>query len=151
MDMWGFCESQETEGVSPDMFAEFILPYQLPILERCGLNYYGCCEPIDPRWEHVRKIPRLRRVSSSPWADKRIMREQLGRDYIISVKPNPSFWAMPVIEEDNARAEIRETLEATKGGVLEIFMKDNHTLGKNPRNATRWVEIAREEINRIYG
>jgi len=25
-----------------------------------------------------------------------------------------------------------------------VIMKDNHTLGKNPRNLTRWVEIARE-------
>ncbi|GAH84964.1 unnamed protein product, partial [marine sediment metagenome] len=36
-DMWGFCESQETTTFSPDMFAEFIFPYQLPILERFGL------------------------------------------------------------------------------------------------------------------
>ena len=44
-DMWGLAESQETVGVSPDMFAEFILPYQLPIIERFGLSCYGCCEP----------------------------------------------------------------------------------------------------------
>ena len=30
-DMWGFSESQETVGVSPEMFEEFIFPYQLPI------------------------------------------------------------------------------------------------------------------------
>jgi hypothetical protein len=29
-------------------------------------------------------------------------------------------------------------------------MKDNHTLGKNPGNIDRWVEIAREEIDRAY-
>ncbi|MDW8321444.1 MAG: hypothetical protein RMM08_08775, partial [Armatimonadota bacterium] len=28
IDMWGFAESQETVGVSPDMFEEFIFPYQ---------------------------------------------------------------------------------------------------------------------------
>ena len=42
-DMWGFCESQETVGVDPELFAEFVLPYQMPILERFGLNCYGCC------------------------------------------------------------------------------------------------------------
>ena len=30
-------------------------------------------------------------------------------------------------------------------------MKDNHTLGGNPHNAVRWVEIAREEIERVAG
>jgi hypothetical protein len=29
-------------------------------------------------------------------------------------------------------------------------MKDNNTLGRNPRHATRWVEIMREEIDRAY-
>ena len=57
IDMWGFAESQETVGVSPRMFAEFIFPYQLPILERFGLNCYGCCEPLDSRWHVVRKNP----------------------------------------------------------------------------------------------
>jgi hypothetical protein len=33
-DMWGFCESQETVGVSPEMFGEFVMPYQLPVMER---------------------------------------------------------------------------------------------------------------------
>jgi hypothetical protein len=30
-------------------------------------------------------------------------------------------------------------------------MKDNHTLEHNPHNAGRWVEIAREEIERAAG
>ena len=38
-----------------------------------------------------------------------------------------------------------------KGCVVELLMKDNHTLGGNPCNITRWVEIAREEVVRIYG
>jgi len=28
-------------------------------------------------------------------------------------------------------------------------MKDNNTLGNNPRNAARWVEIVREEIEKL--
>ncbi len=148
-DMWGFCESQETVGVSPQMFAEFILPYQIPILERFGLNCYGCCEPIDVRWEYVSTIPRLRRVSSSPWANKRVMAEQLGKDYIMSVKPSPSPLATARMDEDVVRKELRETLAAAKGCVVELMMKDNHTLGNNPVNITRWVEIAREEIDNI--
>ena len=43
-DMWGFAESQETVGISPDMFSEYIFPYQLALLECFGINCYGCCE-----------------------------------------------------------------------------------------------------------
>lgn len=146
MDMWGFCESQETVGVSPEMFNEFILPYQLPILERFGLNCYGCCEPIDVRWDYIKKIPRLRRVSASPWADKKLVAEQLQDKYIMSVKPSPTPLASFNMDENVVRKEIREIKEASKGCVLELIMKDNHTLGKNPRNITRWVEIAKEVI-----
>ncbi len=100
MDMWGFGESQETVGVSPAMFAEFIFPYQLPILERFGLNCYGCCEPLDKRWHIVQRIPRLRRVSVSAWANLPRMAEMLGDRYIFSWKPAPADLAMDSFDED---------------------------------------------------
>ena len=31
------------------------------------------------------------------------------------------------------REELRRTLEDTRGNVVELIMKDNHTLGGNPR------------------
>ncbi len=52
------------------------------------------------------------------------------------------------MDEEAVRAPIRNVLEAARGCRLEIIMKDNHTLGRNPRNAVRWVEIARGEIER---
>jgi hypothetical protein len=151
-DMWGFCESQETVGVAPDMFAEFIYPYQVPILERFGLNCYGCCEPLDKRWPTVRAAPRLRRVSASTWVDPETMASQLGGKFIYSSKPNPAHLAEPVLRMDEARAEVRRVLEANRrhGGIVELIMKDNHTLGHNPDNAVQWCAMAREEIERTY-
>ncbi|MDC7235092.1 MAG: hypothetical protein PQJ58_17800 [Spirochaetales bacterium] len=149
-DMWGFAESQETVGIDPAMFNEFILPYQLPILDRFGLNCYGCCEPIDKRWDYVKTIPRLRRVSISPWADRDASRELLGGEYIISMKPNPADLAQPRMDVEGVRASIREELKAVKGGVVEVLMKDNHTLGHNPGNITAWCKIVREEIDRLW-
>ncbi|MEN6479989.1 MAG: hypothetical protein ABFD20_10165 [Anaerolineales bacterium] len=150
IDMWGFTESQETVGVSPKLFAEFIFPYQRTIAERFGLNCYGCCEPVDGRWQVIRDLPRLRRVSVSPWASVPRMREYLGQDYILSRKPSPTPLAMPVLDEDSVRAAIRQDLEDARGTVLELIMKDNHTLGNNPRNAERWVAIVREEIDHCW-
>jgi hypothetical protein len=144
-DMWGFCEAQETSGVSPKMFAEFILPYQIPILERFGLNCYGCCEPLDKRWRYICTIPRLRRVSVSPWANIPKMAEYLGGDYIFSLKPSPIPLATSDFDEDLIRAELREKLSHLKDCRVEIIMKDNHTIANDPRRVIRWVEIAREE------
>jgi len=149
-DMWGFCESQETVGVAPEMFEEFIFPYQLPILERFGLNCYGCCEPLDKRWQHVKGAPRLRRVSVSPWADPEVMAGQLGGNYIFSSKLNPTHLAGPAMRKDQARAEIRKVLAAGRehGCVIELIMKDTHTIGNNPENLVQWCAIAREEIEK---
>jgi hypothetical protein len=149
IDMWGFAESQETVGVSPAMFEEFVFPYQKPILERFGLNCYGCCEPIDPRWHVVKDFPRLRRISTSPWADRSRMRDMLGRDYVMSLKPSPSPLAVPYLDEKEVRRQIREDLQTTKGCRVELIMKDNHTIGGNPKNVTAWCRIAREEAERL--
>jgi len=150
-DMWGFCESQETIGVAPEMFAEFIYPYQVPILERFGLNCYGCCEPLDKRWPYIKDTPRLRRVSASTWVDPETMGEQLGGKFIFSSKPNPTHLAEPVLRMDEARDEIRKVLAAGKrnGCIMELIMKDNHTLGNNAENAVQWCALARGEIGRM--
>ncbi len=150
-DMWGFCESQETASVNPDFYGEFILPLHSKILERFALNCYGCCEPFNPRWKYVKRLPNLRRVSVSPWADWSSVPELLGKNYIASVKPSPTPLSMPDMNEETVRKDCRKAVEETKGGICEFIMKDNHTLGKSPRNASRWVEIMREEIARIYG
>jgi hypothetical protein len=149
-DMWGFCESQETVSVDPELFAEFVLPYQMPVLERFGLNCYGCCEALDSRWDYIRHIPNLRRVSVSPWAKEEIMAEQLGSDYIWSRKLNPAKLAMADMDTESVRAELRTALKvATKNKcVIELLMKDNNTLGHNPQNVIVWCRIAKEEIER---
>ena len=148
--MWGFGDSQETGSVSPQMFEEFVFPYQLPILEKFGLNCYGCCEPLDKRWEIVERTPNLRRVSVSPWSDLEIMAEYLKDDYVFSLKANPAVLAIPVMNKESVRQKVKDFLIKTKGCVVEILMKDNHTLGKNPENIINWVKIAREEIEKIY-
>jgi hypothetical protein len=150
-DLWGNTESQETVGVSPEMFEEFVFRYQLEIQEKFGLNCYGCCEPVDKRWEVIKKVPNLRRVSVSHWADREVMAENLQDKYIYSWKPAPSYLAVKEIDQDFLRKYVRDTLDITKGCVLEIVTKDNHTIGKNPENIKNWIRIIREEVEKVYG
>jgi hypothetical protein len=149
MDMWGFAESQETVGISPDAFEEFVFTYELPLLSRFGLNCYGCCEPLNLRWDIVKKTPNLRRVSVSPWADRVAMADKLKDKYIYSYKPVPTDLAMPSLDHEHVRKGLRQALSDTKGCCLEIIMKDNHTIGNNPQNVIDWCRIAREEIENM--
>ena len=123
--------------------------FVLPLLERFGLNCYGCCEPLDKRWHVVERFPRLRRVSVSAWADPAAMAEMLGNRYIFSYKPNPADLAMPSFDEERIRAGLREVMRITRDCRLEVIMKDNHTIGRDQTRVTRWVRIAREEAERL--
>ncbi len=118
-------------------------------MERFGLSCYGCCEPLDPRWYLLKDIKGLTRVSVSPWADVNRMAEFLGKEFVYSRKPSPTPLADPKPDWDKLRAEMREFLKATRDCHVEIIMKDNHTLGKNPENASHWCGMAREEIERM--
>lgn len=149
MQMWGFCESQETSSVSPAQFEEFILPYQLEILSRFGLNYYGCCEALDMRWEAIAKIPRLRKISVSAWADVEKLSEVCGKDIILGRKPLPTELAFPKMDHERVREGLRKDMASARrhGASIEFVMKDNHTIGKNPQNVIDWCAIAQEVAN----
>ena len=147
-DMWLLLESQETVGVGPEQFEQFIFPYQLDLASRFGLVYYGCCEPVHSRWHVLKKIPNLRSVSVSPWADQEFMARELAGKYVYSRKPNPAQVSTSVFDEEAVRADIRKTFTVARDCDVEIIMKDVHTLSGHSERLARWVEIAREEADR---
>ncbi|OQA59957.1 MAG: hypothetical protein BWY41_00726 [Candidatus Atribacteria bacterium ADurb.Bin276] len=77
------------------------------------------------------------------------MAEYLGSDYIYSLKPNPADLAVPQIDEDYIRKKISKAFQIAKNCRVEIIMKDNHTIGKNPENVKRWSRIAKEEAENL--
>ena len=151
-DLWGFAESQETGTISPEMYEEFIFPFEKPILDRFGLNCYGCCEGLHSRWQVVKRHKNLRRISCSPWADYAKMAEYLQGDYVFSMKVNPAEIAKAEgIDRAAIKAGLVRNLEVTKGCVVEIIMKDNHTLGGRADNATEWCRLAQEAVDEVHG
>jgi hypothetical protein len=149
-DLWVLSESQETVGVGPELFAEFIFPYQKAVTDCFGRVYYGCCEPLHSRFGVIRSMTNLKRVSVSPWCDQDRAAESCGKAIAFSRKPKPTLISTEQFDEGAIRADLRATLAAARRGgcALEIIMKDVHTLHKEPGRLARWVEIAFEEIGR---
>ena len=138
---WG--ESQETVGVGPEQFEAFVLPYQLPLLKRFGLVDYGCCEPLDQKLDLLlRAIPHLRWVSVSPWADRELCAQKLGKDHVFVYKPNPARICAPQPDWQGAEREIRETIRMAQGCPMHIVMKDTHTFCNEPARITEWCRMA---------
>ena len=56
---------------------------------------------------------------------------------------------MPSFDEERIRAGLRQAFRLTRHCRVEAIMKDNHTIGRDPRRVTRWVQIAREEAENV--
>jgi hypothetical protein len=154
-DMWSGMDSQETVGVSPELFHELIFPYYRDLAAMYGLVYWGCCEPADPIWElSLSHLPNLKAVSISRWANQRYMADAMaGRGIVFSRKPNPNLLGVDVTLNENAwAADIRETLEITAGKNLpvEFVVRDVYTMHGDLNKPRRAVEIARREIDKFY-
>ncbi len=148
-DVWGFMDSQETVGLSPEMFEEFIFPCYQKIAGQFGLLSYGCCEPVNPVWDKcISKLENLRKVSISPWCDEEFMGERLrGGKVIFHRKPSPNYLGVgTTLDEDAVRNSIRKTLHAAKGCKLEITQRDVYTINHDISKAKKYVDIIKEEI-----
>jgi hypothetical protein len=146
--MWGFGLGQEFSDVSESQHEEFLLNYQLPLLDRCGLTAYGCCEPYTNKFNMLKKIRNLRRVSVSPWCDINKAAAALGRNYIYSFKPNPALIAMGFNSKE-IREYLKRAIDAAKDCNLEIILKDTITVQNEPDRIERFVAIIREETEAI--
>jgi len=143
-DLWTFGMAQILGSVSPQMFEEFEVPYASRWYARFGLAYYGCCDPLHERVHLVRRIPNVRKISMSPWADVEVGAEAIGSDYVVSYKPNPALvaregWHPEAIEDD-----LRQVVEICRrtGSPLEITLKDISTAAYKPQRLWEWADIA---------
>lgn len=147
-NVWGRGLAQILATVSPAMHEEFEIEYAKKSLAPFGLVYYGCCEPLDTKIDVIKKITNLRKISITPWADIHRAAEAVGRDYVISAKPNPANLPYAASNPELIRGEIRNILNACEknGTPCEIILKDISTSGNNLENLVVWNRIVKEEI-----
>jgi hypothetical protein len=143
-DLWTFGMSQIFSAVSPAMHEDFELGPMSAWFERFGLAYYGCCEPLDGKVAMIRKMPKVRKVSMSPWVDMARGAEHLGGDYVFSRKPSPAFLARPQWFPQAVRADLQEAADACArhGCPLELILKDISTVSYEPQRLWEWVDLA---------
>jgi len=91
----------------------------------------------------------LRILAVSPWCDLEKMVSEMGRDYVLSIKPSPAILAEDDSCPGRARATLRRIMEITEGRAhVEIIMKDISTVRYQPQRLWEWAQIAMEEATR---
>ena len=146
-ELWGFCAAQEYTLVSPEFHNEFLLQYQIPIFEKFGLLHYGCCENLTQKITMLRQLKNLRSIAVTPTADVAKCAEQIGADYAISWRPNPTDMVCAGWDEARIRKIIGEGLKACRGGYVDIHLKDVETVQGDPTRLARWTQIVRNVID----
>ncbi len=151
-ELWWYMAAQEYTAFGPDQFHDFLLQYQLPILEKFGLVAYGCCEDLTDKIDHLRKIKHLRRIAVSPFADLASCAAQIGTDYILSWRPDPATMISYGLDEDFVRKTMRSSFAIFKeqGNYFDITLKDVETISGQAPNVAKWTRIVKEEIERAF-
>ena len=147
-NIWGRGMAQIFGSVSAAMHEEFDIAYMIDTIGTCGLAYYGCCEPLHNKVDIVAKIPNLRKIGCTPWADTEAEAEAVGKRFVLSVKTNPAAVAVPRLERDVLRREISRILDACRrhGCSCDITLKDISTCCNRPENLVEWEQTVMEMV-----
>lgn len=140
--LWGCSNAQVFTEVSPEMHWEFALRHDFPWFARWGLVYYGCCEALDQKMGILRRVPNLRKISMNYRINPARAAAAVGADYVFSYKPNPAVFATDGWDLGKARAELAHMLDCTRGGHVEIVLKDISTIGGQPQRLQEWAAMA---------
>ncbi len=151
-DIWGRGTAQIFASVGKDTHEEYDIEYMKRTIGQCGLSYYGCCEPLDKKIDIVEKLPNLRKISITPWADVNIAAEAIGKKYVLASKPNPSSVAVGMLDKDELKKEITTILDACKRNScsVDLVLKDISTCGFRPQNIFEWEQTVMDLVKN-YG
>ena len=149
-DTWTFGMAQIFSTASPAMHDEFEIEYAKKWYERFGMVYYGCCEPLDKKIDIIRKLPNVRKISISPWADVKNAAEQIGKDYVISRKSSPAFFSRGNFEIDAIIKDTKDVMADCKqnGTPVEFILKDLSTVNYELKRLTEWEETVMKIVGR---
>ena len=148
-DMWLYMDSQETSGISPDMYAQLVFPSYEKLMLLAGRVSYGCCEAVHALWQPcLSRIGNLGKVSISPWCDEPSMGDVLrGTDIVYLRKPTPNLLGVGKdLPEDEVRAHLMATGTAARGCKLEVSQRDVYRINGPADKVRRYVEIIRQAL-----
>ena len=127
-DRYGYLESQESAGISPAMFDEFVMPYLAPLAAKFKFLMFGCCEAVHHLMPSLLRLHGLRKVSVTPWCDLRVLTQTCPTDIIWCRKPVPLLLCDDTFSEDALRNHLQETLDAGRDYFIEFVYRDTDRL-----------------------
>jgi hypothetical protein len=127
-DRYGYLEEESAVGISPDMFAEFLMPHLRKFATKFKLMKFGCCEPVHGFMPHLLELNGLRKVSVTPLCNQEKLAGLCRNDIIWSRKPVPLKLCGTAFDPVDFRAHLQETLTIGAGYFIEFIFRDTNLL-----------------------
>lgn len=140
---WQYIGAQSAMGFSPQMYAEFVHPYNYRVAQTAGWVYYHGCEDLSQKCGIIQDLPNLRLFHISPWTPPEPVIQTLGNRFAYEVHSHP---AQIVYDEtlSNVREELKRRCAAAKGTSHILALADVETFAGRFDRIIHWAEMARE-------
>jgi hypothetical protein len=142
-NLWCVANSQEFDLVSPAMWEEFLLNYQMPIFQQYGLVQYGCCESLTTKIDGVLRIPNLRTFVSSAWTDLDKVIAACGDHYTIMWRQKATDVVFAP-DMGPIRTHLEEGMSKLQGCYYQVVLRELQTLNGRLDRLHNWAQTAIE-------
>ncbi|UCH36430.1 MAG: hypothetical protein JSV65_08775 [Armatimonadota bacterium] len=139
--LWAAANSQEFQMVSPRMQEEFLLNYQIPVLQQYGAVQYGCCEDLTHKIDIVLRIPNLRVFVCSAWTDLDKVIEACATRHTIMWRQHAARVVLPD-DLTPVREHLDQGMRRLRGCYYQVVLRELQTLHGHPDRLREWARVA---------
>jgi hypothetical protein len=147
---WAYVHAQSAASFSPEMYAEFIQPYNARVASLYWRVYYHGCEDLSRKASVIRDLPHLALFHISPWTPPAPVVETLGTNVAYEVHSHPTRVLFDDTETEMVR-DLQEREAVMRGLPHSLTLCDVETFNGRLDRLVRWAERAREEADRAGG
>jgi len=141
--MWAYIHAQSAASLSPDMYAEFVHPYNCRLAELVGRVYYHGCEDLSRKCRAIKTLPNLRLFHISPWTPAQPVISEMGGGFAYEMHSHPTN---VVFGESRAeiKSELRRMEAAARGTSHVLTLADIETFAGRFERVAYWADAAQE-------
>ncbi len=141
---WAYVSAQSSATLGPDMYAEFVQPYNARLAKLYWKVYYHGCEDLGQKAETIRELPNLVHFHVSPWTSLDDVRPHLeGRPLALEVHSHPTN-VLFSFTADQIRTELQDRVNGAEGLVFDLRLCDIQAIPDNGEKLRLWAETAQE-------
>ena len=140
---WAYVHAQSSGIISPDMYAEFVHPYNVKVAQLVGKVYYHGCEDLAQKCTTIKDLPNLRLFHISPWTEVEPVIGKLGKEFAYEVHSHPTNVLYTYSKEDITE-ELKRRNEPAREFAHSIVLADVETAVDHIDKLKYWVASAKE-------